>query len=71
MDEWSDDFAEKFSDQLFKVLNLLEKHPFIGMATPEFNSVRQIAITRQYNLYYMVLRDEVIVVNLLNNKKLK
>lgn len=69
MDEWADNFAEMFSDQLFKTLNLLENHPYIGMATNEFSSIRRISVTRQYGLYYMVLRDEIVIVNLLNNKK--
>ncbi|TAE38262.1 MAG: type II toxin-antitoxin system RelE/ParE family toxin [Runella slithyformis] len=71
MEEWSDTFAETFSEKLFKVLNLLENHPYIGMTTDEFSSIRSIAVTRQYALYYMVLRNEVVIVNLLNNKNKK
>lgn len=71
MDEWADNFAKIFSEQIFKTLNLLEKHPYLGVVTYEFSSIRRIAITRKYGLYYTVLRKEIIVLNLLSNKKTK
>ena len=41
------------------------------MVTQEFTSIRRIAIKRQYSLYYLVLKDEVVVINILNNKRQK
>ncbi|MCU0342154.1 MAG: type II toxin-antitoxin system RelE/ParE family toxin [Spirosomaceae bacterium] len=69
MDEWSDDFADVFSNRLVKVLDILEKHPFIGMVTQQFTTIRKIAIDKKYTLYYLVLGQEVVVVNVLFNHR--
>ncbi len=71
LDEWADSFAEVFSEQLFQTLNLLELNAYLGMATQEFTSIKRIAINRQYSFYYLVLKDEVVVINILNNKRQK
>jgi plasmid stabilization system protein ParE len=71
LDEWADSFAEIFSEQLFQTLNLLETHPYLGAVTEDFTSIRRIAINKQYSLYYLVLKDEIVVANILNNSRKK
>ena len=71
IDEWADDFAEKFSNQISKTLELLEVHPLLGMTTSDFSSIRKIAINRKYILYYMVVNQQIIVVNIYQNSREK
>lgn len=71
LDDWADDFAEKFGEQVNKALSLLETYPFLGVVTNEFSSVRKIAINRQYSLYYIVLRQQIVIVNLYQNSRNK
>jgi addiction module RelE/StbE family toxin len=69
-DEWADAFAEEFAELLNKKLELLQSHPLMGMQNEQFSSLRQISITKKYTLYYLALREEIIVVNLLHvNRK--
>jgi hypothetical protein len=50
LDEWADDFAETFAEQINKTLTLLELH---------------------HTLYYIILRQEVIIINLYQNSRNK
>lgn len=69
-DEWADAFAEEFATQLNKKLELIQQHPLMGVQNEQFSSVRQISVTKKYTLYYLALREEIIVVNLLHvNRK--
>jgi plasmid stabilization system protein ParE len=66
LDEWSDTFAEKFSEEVKKKLWLLSEQPYVGAQSSDLSSVRSVSVTRRYKLYYLILRDEVVIVNLLH-----
>jgi plasmid stabilization system protein ParE len=68
--EWSESFAERFSEEVSRKIDLLTEQPFMGKATDLLSSVRFISINRQYTLYYVVLDDSIWIANLIHaNKK--
>ena len=71
MDQWADDFADKFGEQVLKTISLIEKHPYIGMETESLSSIRKIAVNQHYTLYYLVVRQEIIICNLYQNSRNK
>lgn len=55
LDTWPSDVAEKFTDQVDKVQDLIQLHPGLGMRVGRLRSVRKIAVPPYYSLYYTSL----------------
>ncbi len=70
-DEFGADSAEKFTDELQTRLQYLEKFPFIGRQHSSLSAVRQLVISKHQMLFYTVLEDSVIVLNVIDNETLK
>ncbi|MCY7350143.1 MAG: type II toxin-antitoxin system RelE/ParE family toxin [Cytophagaceae bacterium] len=67
--EWGNTFAEEFTERVSKQLELIENHLFIGKQNEQFSSIRQLPVTKNYILYYLVLHEEIIIVNLLHTNR--
>ena len=69
LDNWSDEVAEKFNDALFGKLQSLERNPFIGIASRQVISLRKLLIVPQSYLYYTVIKDQIVVMNIVDTRK--
>ena len=69
LNEWPDDVAEKFTEQVDKAQDFIQQHPAIGMKAGRLRSVRKIVIAPHYSLYYTFLNDEIWILNLLDNRQ--
>ncbi len=69
LDNWPDDVAEKFTDEIDYAQNLIAKHPNIGMRVGRLRSVRKITVPPFYSIYYTSLNNQIWILNLLDNRK--
>ena len=61
LDEWSDNVAQKFSEQMAQIGSVLEKHPFAGQGDDRIGAVREIPVKPYYMVYYTVINTLKIV----------
>ncbi|TAF02472.1 MAG: type II toxin-antitoxin system RelE/ParE family toxin [Runella slithyformis] len=73
LDEWGDAAADKFSEQVLQVSNILEKHPFAGQRNTWIESVRELPVKPYYLVHYTVLETLkiVYVLNLIDSRRKK
>jgi addiction module RelE/StbE family toxin len=69
LDTWPSDVAEKFTEQIDKVQELIQNHPNIGMKVGRLRSIRKIAVPPYYSLYYTFLNNEIWILNILDNRQ--
>ena len=61
--------AERFTDELQSRLSKLEIFPFVGKQHSTLSSVRQLIIGKHHILFYTVIDNSVIVLNVLDCKR--
>ena len=66
--EWSPRTAFDFLSILEMRMNSIKTNPFIGKATP-LNNTRSILISKQNRLYYRVINDEIIFLNMMDTRR--
>ncbi len=69
LDAFGDAIAEKFTDRLAQVINSIEAMPLMGRAHPTMSSIRQIVVRPYTVVCYIVLPDQIIIVNLLDSRR--
>lgn len=69
LDNWSFEVAERFTDNLIEQTIRLEKMPFLGKKHPELDAVRKLPISPYNVLFYTILKDEIIILNILDSRK--
>jgi plasmid stabilization system protein ParE len=71
LDNWSFEIAEKFTDNLIEQTLRLERMPFLGKEHSELGAVRKLPIPPHNILYYTILSNQIIVLNILDSRKQK
>jgi plasmid stabilization system protein ParE len=71
LDKWSFEVADKFTSQLDESLQLLVRHHHLGIRIGRLRSVRKIALAPHYSLCYTFLNNQIIVLNILDNRMLQ
>jgi plasmid stabilization system protein ParE len=69
LDKWDFEVAENFSDNLIDQTLRLEKMPFLGKEHSELDAVRKLPILPNNIIFYTILRDEIIILNILDSRK--
>ncbi len=66
---FGDAAADRFSDRLRKVSDLLEEMPRVGEQHPLFTAVREFPVQGHHLLAYTVVKQDVIVLNLIDSRR--
>ena len=66
---WSFEVAEEFSDKIIDRLELLEMNPYLGTSHPEISSLRKLLIPPNNYLYYTVVNQQVILLNIVDSRR--
>ncbi|GGC02722.1 type II toxin-antitoxin system RelE/ParE family toxin [Dyadobacter sediminis] len=61
--------AERFTDELQSSLGKLEMFPFIGMQRSILSSVRKLTVGKHHILFYTVIDNSEVVLNVLDCKR--
>jgi addiction module RelE/StbE family toxin len=69
LDNWPDEVAEKFTNEIDYAQDLIAKHPNIGMKAGRLRSVRKITVPPFYSIYYTSLNNQIWILNLLDNRQ--
>ena len=69
LDDWNFEVAEKFTDNLIEQTLRLEKMPFLGKEHSELDAVRKLPVLPHNILFYTILREEIIILNVLDSRK--
>ncbi|MBC8151964.1 MAG: type II toxin-antitoxin system RelE/ParE family toxin [Bacteroidetes bacterium] len=67
-DVWSPQMAERFIDEFYKKLDLLEANPEIGRRSERRPDIRVFPITKYNRLYYTLQKDRIVLINLLDTR---
>lgn len=68
---FGDAAADRFSDRLRKVSDLLENMPRVGERHPFLSAVREHPVQGHLLLAYTVVKQDVIVLNLVDSRRRK
>jgi plasmid stabilization system protein ParE len=66
--EWGQTVAENFYQKLYKKLNTLAHQPHIGKPSETKKNIRSISITKHKRLYYRILNNKIIIVNMFDTR---
>jgi len=67
-DRFGSSYAGKFRDELFRVLHLISRYPYIGRPAKQFTDVRVFLFNKQNKLIYKVTAEHVVILRLLNTR---
>ncbi|MBC3787636.1 type II toxin-antitoxin system RelE/ParE family toxin [Spirosoma utsteinense] len=68
LDTFGDEVAEKYTDRLFNVLNSIAAMPQMGRQHPQLSAIRQVIMKPYTVICYLVLPDQLKIVNLLDSR---
>lgn len=66
--EWGKRVAEEFLDIVQTRIDALQHHPYIGSLTNIYQ-VRGLHITRHNRMFYRVVKNKIIILNLYDTRK--
>lgn len=66
--EWSHKVASDFLLKIDGRIEQLSKQPFIGAPSEKIKNVRGIFVTRHNRLYYKIVAEKVIILNLYDTR---
>ncbi len=67
-EEWGSKVAHTFLDTVYARIYALQSHPHIGSLT-SINNVRSTSITKHNRLYYKVVENKIVILNLYDTRK--
>jgi len=68
-DNWTEKEIRKFAQKLEKSLHLISIFPEIYPSTSKRKKVRRCVLTKQVSLYYKVIKKEIFLVTLFDNRQ--
>lgn len=71
LDAFGDEIAEKYTDRLANVLNSIVAMPQMGRQHPQLSAVHQVIMKPHTVVCYLILPDQITVVNLLDSRSEK
>lgn len=66
--DWSLKTANQFLQILDKRIMAIKANPCIGKTTP-FSDIRSILVGKQNRLYYRVLKNEIVILNMIDTRR--
>jgi plasmid stabilization system protein ParE len=69
VNNWSNNVAQQFGNQLDDLISTLSKMPFIGKKSFQNPLVRGITVTNKNILYYSVLDNQIILLSLIDTRQ--
>ena len=69
LDAFTFDVADRFTDLIANKLRILEQMPFIGRRLDDMTSVRKLPLQPYNIIYYAVVGDQVIILNILDSRR--
>ena len=69
LEKWSFEVAEAFTTKIIDRLTLLEMNPYLGTAHPEITAMRKLLIPPYNYLYYTVVNQQVILLNIVDSRR--
>ncbi|SFD16000.1 type II toxin-antitoxin system RelE/ParE family toxin [Spirosoma endophyticum] len=70
LDAFGFSVADKFTDTINSKLRILETMPFIGRRLDNLTAVRKLPLQPYNIIYYAVIERQVIVLNILDSRKI-
>ncbi len=67
--EWSLKIAENFVSKFFSKLDVISEYPFVGSESVKVKKVRKILVTKHNVLYYMIQRNEIILLDFFDTRQ--
>ncbi|MDX2001346.1 MAG: type II toxin-antitoxin system RelE/ParE family toxin [Chitinophagales bacterium] len=68
-EQWSAKTAQDFVDNLWGKIEILSMHPYLGKQSESDETVRRLLITKHNTLYYTLLEDTIIVLEIFDNRQ--
>ncbi len=69
-DKWGQNSAERFTEELQTALMHLTTFPFMGRQDAKLSYVRQLVISGHQILFYSVVDDFIVVLNVIDSKRM-
>ncbi|MCU0468348.1 MAG: type II toxin-antitoxin system RelE/ParE family toxin [Arcicella sp.] len=69
LEKWSFEIAEEFTIKIIDRLTLLEMNPYLGTSHPEITSLRKLLIPPHNYLYYTVVNQQIILLNIVDSRR--
>jgi plasmid stabilization system protein ParE len=69
VNNWSNNVAQQFGNQLDDLILTLSKMPFIGKKSFQNPLIRGITVTNKNILYYSVLDNQIILLSLIDTRQ--
>jgi plasmid stabilization system protein ParE len=69
IENWSENVAKQFGNQLDDLIQTLSKMPFIGKKSLQNPLVRSITVTDKNILYYSVLDKQIMLISLVDTRQ--
>ena len=66
--EWGRKVAYAFLNKVYTRIYALQTHPFIGSLT-SINQVRSTLITKHNRMYYKVVKNKIVILNLYDTRR--
>ncbi len=66
--EWSHKVAAEFLLKIDRRIDLLTKQPYVGAPSMKVKNVRGLLVTRHNKMYYKVIGDNVIILNMYDTR---
>ena len=70
VNEWSKKVANEFLDIVYGRIHAIQAHPYIGSLT-HIPNVRGLHVTKHNRMYYRVVKNKIIILNLYDTRKKK
>lgn len=69
VENWSENVAKQFGNQLDDLIQTLSKMPFIGKKSLQNHLVRGITVTDKNILYYTVIDKQIMLISLVDTRQ--
>ncbi len=63
------DIADRFTDLIADKLRILEQMPFIGRRLDDLTAVRKLPLQPYNTIYYAVVGEQIIILNILDSRR--
>lgn len=67
--EWSKKIALEFEEKLYKRMEQLISHPYMGTPSSSIKGVRSLLITKHNRLYYRIKGNKIEIMNLYDTRR--
>jgi plasmid stabilization system protein ParE len=69
VENWSENVAKQFGNQLDNLIQTLSKMPFIGKKSFQNPLIRRITVTDKNILYYSIMDKQIMLISLVDTRQ--